>query len=223
MLPYFKRGKAYERRISNEKLDGIYVKIALFTYNIKTSINTVLQSFCDIFCAAINAKRTIKAEFYYDKESNLDGYFDSDKSLLRINLKNYKIVDYLQLIDGLLMHDQNSSVILNCKAFIDLYAPRHGNATTVLHELEHARRFDQTGEHKHGFHAQGLNAQAQLVDFDACANSYGIMAMQTGLISAWSKQIKKLIQPMGWLISWLIDLESTDKDYLMETLGFTNS
>jgi hypothetical protein len=126
-------------------------------------------------------------------------YVYQDKAIL-LNSDSINVDEQLKLIHALIVYDpQKMSIapIIESSAFKKLYAPTIGNAPTLLHELEHARRHEKLDHDTHqisgcGTHTHGYDAQGNLVHFDACANSWGAYAIGHGLFEAWALKLKDL-------------------------------
>lgn len=127
-------------------------------------------------------------------------YVYQDKTIL-LNPDSINVDEQLKLIHALIVYDpQKMSLtpIIESSAFKTLYAPTIGNAPTLLHELEHARRHEKLDQNTHqisgcGTHTHGYDAQGNLVHFDACANSWGAYAIGHGLFEAWALKLKGLV------------------------------
>jgi hypothetical protein len=168
------------------------------------------------------------ASFYYDDRSNIAGSYNPSSKSIRINLAYFSIADYFDMLLKLLQN--NIAAVRLDKAFNQLFANSAGTDATITHELEHARRKD---DHS-GPHSNALDAQGNMANFRACANSYSKKAQEQGLLEDWSKDLNNflkselnidlnlLISSMKSAIGIIRQMEIDNKGLLMSRLGYQN-
>jgi hypothetical protein len=161
----------------------------------------------------------ISAEFYVG-ETSLLGFYSPLYKKIKINLAAIDLFAQINLMKKL--YDNDLANINNDVGFKKLFAAAPGYTSTVIHELEHARRGTAEGVHTTGPGPDGID-----YDFNACAGMWAKKAFKLGCLESWQKGVS----PGGssnldsWLtdqqIALLKDLAAIDKNKLLtEVLGF---
>lgn len=169
-----------------------------------------IQSYSNNFLKLLGVQKSCTVTLLYNPQSSMTGSYNDGTKKMNINLHHLDIFEHILLLAIIGNFDAKKHDMRHLtasSAFVALYAPSSGKATTLLHELEHARRHDNLGEiDEHAPHSYGTDVHGNMVDFDSCANTYGIYAMQNGIISAWINDVQTYLAKDNHLKNILYNL-----------------
>lgn len=241
IMPEFEleSSKSKKRELEKKSMHIAHTALSwspLIIRDIGKLLNESLQSFCNNFFKALNVPKQVVTSIYYE-ENQTAGSYNSAGNLLAMNSYHLDLAAHIMLLARIHVLDEKSDdlrQIMRDPAFAQSYGLRPGSASTILHELEHARRDHVTGgDHGHGPHTQADDAYGNRSDFDSCAHSYGVTAIKQGLVIAWIREVKKFIStryaslalPLALLHAHqyqkdaLTKMHNDDKRFLVQQLG----
>lgn len=187
--------------------------IALFN-----KVNTI---FCSEFLSALKVQinQPISCLFSKNISSNLLGYYDTQENQIILNHKIVNFFDLLNLLKIISTFNIQSDSIEHIEkniTFQSLYFPTLGNTPTLIHELEHARRYNlltqEPGKSGCENHDDGYDVDNQCVHFNACAQSWSQRAFSHGLLVNWITQIQILLNQNQDLIPLINNIVQKSPD-----------
>lgn len=226
----------------DDQTNDLIKESSLQTYAVWNIMGKGIKSLFEEFCkiALPKDKQLKNFRLYYNPDSNTAGFYRFGDVSINLNLKYFNITMlanlFLSIIRFKAPYDKTrekeippitSDELKFSSSYNEYFAENKlGNATTINHELEHARRNDTTKKKSddHGAHDNGTDPiTGEPVDFETCANRNIEKAMNEWLFDVWTNEIYK---------NWMHDTKNMDQEELnifindmfrfASTIGFGN-
>ena len=225
-----KKAETKKRR----KVDSLFSGFAMM-YDVKylgTLIQSLFEEYCKTFFEALGDKNPLSSVKLYRKDDGAVGYFSSGLKTIKMDAKYLDFVALIKFLSLIYEYRESDPInkITQHPTYVEYFAPQKGEAVTILHELEHARRDHIQDEGKHAPHTQGVDAYGRRAHFNPCTNSYGEKAFANGHVEKWIQKLKtnylhhfkdffEAIQKSSIFFYYLEKIQKKDKNTLIKKMG----